>query len=83
MQRKEPEPNLVSYLLSHCLAGVVTGLFWAVLMLATNTAGLGLLIFDSAHPTTNLAIFLTGSAVTFQPIAAAVAIGRLASKRDA
>jgi hypothetical protein len=83
MERGKSEPNLIRYLLAHCITGGVTGLCWAIVMLATNTAGLGTLISHSAQPVFNSAIFLAGSAISFQPIAVAVAIGCLVSDGNA
>ena len=80
MERRKSEPSLASYMFWHRITGGITGIFWAVLMLATNTDGLGLLISHSSQPAINLIIFLIGWALTFQPIA--VAVGCLASDGD-
>ncbi len=66
-------------MLWHCITGGIIGIFWALPMLATNTAGLGSLIGHSASPASNPIIFLTESAQTFQPTAVAAVIGWLAS----
>ncbi len=74
MERKTLQPEIVRYLLTQCAIGGVIGVFWGVLMLATDTAGLGGLVTGSANPASTLIIFLAGSALAFQPIAIAVAV---------
>ncbi len=46
-------------------------------MLLTDTVGLGGLIAASSNPIANAAIFLAGSALTFEPFAVAIALGCL------
>ncbi len=82
MERKTPQPDIVCYLLTHCVIGGVVGICWGILMLATDTAGLGALVRGSAQPASTLIIFLAGSALTFQPIAFAFAIACLASVKE-
>jgi hypothetical protein len=82
MQHRKSEVDIAKYLLSYCVIGGAAGIFWASLMLATNTAGLATLISHSSSPATDFATFLTGSAAVFQPLAVAAAIARLGPPGD-
>jgi len=52
-------------------------LAFALLMLATDTAGLSTLIGASSNPLAIVALFLLGSVVAFLPVALAAAIAAL------
>jgi hypothetical protein len=82
MDRRKPKDNIARYLLKQAVAGGFVGLFWGVLMLLTNTAGLGELIRESSMPTALAAFFLIESALIFIPLAFAFAAGRLANGDD-
>ena len=64
------------------MTGGIAGIFWAMLMLVTDTAGLATLISQSSSPAADFAIFLTGSAAAFQPLAVAAAIACLGPPGD-
>lgn len=50
---------------------------WALLMLATDTAGMSTLIGFSSNPGAMVALFLLGSVVAFLPVALAAAVAAL------
>jgi hypothetical protein len=82
MLHRKREPDFAKYLIRHCVTGGIAGIFWAMLMLVTNTAGLATLISQSSSPIADFAIFLTGSVAVFQPLAVAAAIACLGPPGD-
>ncbi len=78
MEHHDQPQAIVPYLMTHCVLGCVIGLFWGLLILATNTAGLRELLGSSPYPAATLVLFLLGAIISILPIVLAAAIGRLA-----
>jgi hypothetical protein len=68
------------YLLAQCFLGCLAGLIVVVILLATNTAGIGTLVAASSEPIGAIAILVAGSLMTTVPLVVATAIGLLAGR---
>jgi hypothetical protein len=66
--------GLISFLLKHCLAGILAG--WTVvgLLLITDLGRLGTLVLGAEQPWLPLGMLLAGFAVTFGSVAMGAAI---------
>jgi len=78
VEHKKPPQDTGPYLITQCLLGWITGLFWGSVLLATNTAGIWDLLSASPYPAATSALFLIGSVMAILPVVLAAAIGRLA-----
>ena len=58
-------PKLLKFLAIHCAIGVTAGLAFLAILIVTDTAGLGTLIWGSANPYLALLLLAVGMAVTF------------------
>ncbi len=78
VRHKDKDGSIPRYLLVNCVIGCVAGLFWGLVMIATNTAGLAALVSASSDPAAAYAIILAGSAAVMTPLGFAAAVGALA-----
>ncbi len=69
---------MVPYFIAQGATGCGIGLVFGLLILATNTAGLGELVGTSSYPAATGALFLVGSVIVVLPVVIATAIGCLA-----
>jgi hypothetical protein len=66
------------YLLAQCVLGCLAGLIVVIMLLATDTGGIGTLVAASSEPIGAVAILIAGSLMTTIPLVVATAIGLLA-----
>lgn len=74
--------RLVSFLLCHCLFGLIGGVLLGVLLLWQDVGGIGTMIFASPDRELFLAMLFFGLFVTFGSIGMAVGVMQLGEERD-
>lgn len=67
-------PEMFSFLGKHLAFGLAMGLLFVAMIVATDTAGLASLIFQSDSPALALFIFAAFNALTFASLAMGIAI---------
>lgn len=67
-------PRLVRFLLVNCAIGIAGGWTFLAVLIATNTAGLGSLIWASSSPALPIVMLAAGFAITFGSAAMGAAI---------
>ncbi len=67
-------PRLVRFLLVNCAIGVAGGWTLLALLIATDTAGLGTLIWNSSSPAMPIGMLAVGFAITFGSAAMGAAV---------
>lgn len=75
-------PRLVRFLALHCAIGVGAGVAFALLLIGTNPAGLGDVIWDSEQPWLPIMMLCVGCALTFGSTSMAAAIMSLPREED-
>jgi hypothetical protein len=78
VEQQKPTQAIGFYLIMQCVLGCIIGLFWALLILATDTAGIRGLLSASSYPAATFGLFVLGSIIAILPVVLAAAIGRLA-----
>jgi hypothetical protein len=68
------------YLLAQCLLGCIAGVIVVVMLLATDTGGIGALVAASSEPIGAFVVLVAGSLMTTVPLVVATAIGLLAQR---